>query len=182
MQKLKDKLKKFFYKFQNVIKKVLKNKKATIILILALILIFICITIFAANIIKKQLQKIEELESKSLIEYEIKEQVDDEICKILIKFNSLDGLETVKYTSQKSGDEVQLKCNGKHVLAIDYVAADRTDYEFKIKINGQNEKTEVMHFEIPRIKGTYSLNNGIYVNEPDLSRICKRKYKIFIFE
>lgn len=173
MQKLKNKLKKFFGKLQNVIKKVFKNKKATIILILALILIVICITIFTANGIKKQLQKIKELENKPLIEYEIKEETaDDETYKILIKFNSVDGLETVKYFN-KDNKEVQLNCHGKHVLALDYVATDRADYEFKIKINGQDEKTEVMHFEVPRIKGTYSLNNGIYVNEPDLSGYTK---------
>lgn len=181
MQKLKDKLKKYFYKLQNVIKKVSKNKKATIILILALILIVICITIFTAHGIKKQLQKVKELENKPLIEYEIKEQVDEENCKILIKINSVEALETVKYLN-KNNEEVELNCHEKHILAIDWDATDREDYEFKIKEKNKDEKTEVMHFEVPRIKGAYSLNNGIYVNEPDLSRICKRKHKIFIFK
>lgn len=172
MQKIKDKLKKSFYKLHNVIKKLLKNRKTAIILIFALILIVFCITFFTVNIIKKQIKERKELENKPLLEYETKEQIDDKSFNILIKINSADGLETVKYLD-KDNKEVQLNCNGKHKLALDYVATDRKDYEFKIKINGQDEKTEVMHFEVPRIKGTYSLNNGIYVNEPDLSGYVK---------
>ena len=52
MQKIKDKLKRSFYKLHNVIKKLLKNRKTAIILIFALILIVICITFFTVNIIK----------------------------------------------------------------------------------------------------------------------------------
>ena len=54
-------------------------------------------------------------------------------------------------------------------VAIDYVAIDKNDYEFKIKLKDKEEQTEILHFEVPRIAGNYTLINGLYVNEPDVS-------------
>ena len=56
-------------------------------------------------------------------------------------------------------------------MAIDYQAEDFHDYNFTIKKSSEEETTETLHFEIPRIKGNYTLVNGVYTNEPDLSRI-----------
>lgn len=141
------------------------NKKIVIIAIIMLLLASFVIVI-STQIIRQI--RIKQLENKPLIEYETKEMIDIYNYKIIIKFNSIDGIETIKYINQDS-KEVQLNCNGKMTVAIDYIAKDNTDYEFKIKEKDKKEKTEILHFEIPRIKGNYLLVDGIYVNAPDLS-------------
>lgn len=111
--------------------------------------------------------RIKRLENKPLLEYEVKERNDDN-CLLLVKVNSTDGIETIKYVDSKNGKPVELACKNKMVVAIDYIAEDRGDYEFKIKLQGKEETTEILHFEFPRIHGDYSLCNGIYVYAPKL--------------
>ncbi len=94
---------------------------------------------------------------------------EDYTCKILIKINSADGIETIKYTSPTTRKEIELNARGKITVGIDYKAEDQTDHEFVIKEKGKPEKTEIVHFEVPRIKGDYSIKNGLYVNKPDLT-------------
>ena len=145
----------------------LKINKKTIIIITLILLLASCTLVISTQILKQI--KINQLANKPLIETQIKEMVDSENCKIVVKFNSIDGIETIKYINQKTNNEVQLNCNGKMTVAIDYDVKDLTDYEFKIKLNGKAEQTEKIHFEVPRIKGNYSLIGGIYVEEPDLT-------------
>ena len=145
----------------------LKINKKTIIIITLILLLASCTLVISTQILKQI--KINQLANKPLIETQIKEMVDSENCKIVVKFNSIDGIETIKYINQKTNNEVQLNCNGKMTVAIDYDVKDLTDYEFKIKLNGKAEQTEKIHFEVPRIKGNYSLIDGIYVEEPDLT-------------
>ena len=151
---------------KRIIKKLSKKNKI-IILVIAIILVASCIIAFTTQIIRKI--QIKKLENKPLLEYEIKNKIDSKTYEILIRVNSIDGIENIKYINPKTNDEVQLKVNGKLTVGIDYTAIDKTNYEFKIKINGKSETTENLYFEIPRIKGNYSLNNGLYVNEPDLT-------------
>ena len=145
-----------------------KINKKIMIIVASILLLASFITVITTQIVNQI--RIKQLESKSLIEYEIKELMEDgETCKILIKVNSVEGIETIKYISQQTNSEVELKCNGKMTVAIDYVAIDKKDYEFKIKLKDKEEQTEILHFEIPRIAGNYTLINGLYVNEPDVS-------------
>ena len=145
-----------------------KINKKIMIIVASILLLASFITVITTQIVNQI--RIKQLESKSLIEYEIKELMEDgETCKILIKVNSVEGIETIKYISQQTNSEVELKCNGKMTVAIDYVAIDKNDYEFKIKLKDKEEQTEILHFEIPRIAGNYTLINGLYVNEPDVS-------------
>ena len=146
----------------------LKINKKIMLIVASILLLASFITVITTQIVNQI--RIKQLESKSLIEYEIKEFMEDgETCKVLIKINSVEGIETIKYISQQTNSEVELKCNGKMTVAIDYVAIDKKDYEFKIKLKDKEEQTEILHFEIPRIAGNYTLINGLYVNEPDVS-------------
>ena len=145
-----------------------KINKKIMLIVASILLLASFITVITTQIVNQI--RIKQLESKSLIEYEIKELMEDgETCKILIKVNSVEGIETIKYIGQQTNSEVELKCNGKMTVAIDYVAIDKKDYEFKIKLKDKEEQTEILHFEIPRIAGNYTLINGLYVNEPDVS-------------
>ena len=153
------------YKIIEKIKKQSKIKKI-ILIIVAIILLSVCI-ISATIEITRQI-KIRQLENKPLLEYEIKQKIDRKKYQILVKVNSTEGIESIKYVNQND-KEIQLNPNGKLTVGIDYVAEDNKDYNFTIKIKGREEKTETLHFEIPRIQGKYTLNNGLYVNEPDLT-------------
>ena len=153
------------YKIIEKIKKQSKIKKIILIL-LAIILLSVCI-VSATIQITRQI-KIWQLENKPLLEYEIKQKIDSKKYQILVKVNSTEGIESIKYVNQNN-KEIQLNPNGKLTVGIDYVAEDNKDYNFTIKIKGREEKTETLHFEIPRIQGKYTLNNGLYVNEPDLT-------------
>ena len=153
------------HKIIEKIKKLSKAKKIIITLV-AIVLLSVCI-ISATIQITKQI-KIKQLENKPLLEYEIKQKIDSKRYQILVKVNSTEGIESIKYLNQNN-KEIQLNPNGKLKVGIDYVAEDNKDYEFTIKIKGKEEKKETLHFEIPRIQGKYTLNNGLYVNEPDLT-------------
>ena len=146
----------------------LKINKKIMLIVASILLLASFITVITTQIVNQI--RIKQLESKSLIEYEIKEFMEDgETCKVLIKINSVEGIETIKYISQQTKNEVELRCNGKMTVAIDYVVIDKNDYEFKIKLKDKEEQTEILHFEVPRIAGNYTLINGLYVNEPDVS-------------
>ena len=153
------------HKIIEKIKKQSKVKKIILILV-AIILLSVCI-VSATIQITRQI-KIWQLENKPLLEYEIKQKIDSKKYQILVKVNSTEGIESIKYLNQNN-KEIQINPNGKLTVGIDYVAEDNKDYNFTIKIKGKEEKTETLHFEIPRIQGKYTLNNGLYVNEPDLT-------------
>lgn len=146
----------------------LKINKKIIIIVASIFLLASFITIVTTQIVRQI--RIKQLEDKPLLEYVLKEVIDyDEKCKIVVKITNVDGLETVKYISPKTNKEVELKCNGKMTVAIDYEAIENESYEFKIKVKGKAEQTESFIFKIPRIEGNYVLSDGIYVNEPDTS-------------
>ena len=151
-----------------IIEKIKKQSKAKKIILILVAIILISVCIVSATIQITRQIKISQLENKPLLEYEIKQKIDSKKYQILVKVNSTEGIESIKYVNQNN-KEIQLNPNGKLTVGIDYVAEDNKDYNFTIKIKGKEEKTETLHFEIPRIQGKYTLNNGLYVNEPDLT-------------
>ena len=151
-----------------IIEKIKKQSKAKKIILILVAIILISVCIVSATIQITRQIKISQLENKPLFEYEIKQKIDGKKYQILVKVNSTEGIESIKYVNQNN-KEIQLNPNGKLTVGIDYVAEDNKDYNFTIKIKGKEEKTETLHFEIPRIQGKYTLNNGLYVNEPDLT-------------
>ena len=155
---------------QNIIKNILKSKKQKIIIVIAIIIFCFLATIGIKFKIDQTIAYRKQLEEKPLLEYEIKKKINDNnMYHILIKINSIDGIETVKYQSQRNGEEIELNCKGKQTIAIDWDAEDNKDYNFKIKVAGKEEENKTLHFEIPRIKGNYTLVKGVYTNEPDLT-------------
>lgn len=90
---------------------------------------------------------------------------------ILIKITSLSGIETIKYKKLNSNDEMTLYCKEKTQVGIDYIITEGITYDFKIKQVGKEEVTEHICYEVPYIEGKYTLANGIYLNEPDLTRL-----------
>ena len=151
----------------NIKKKKIKNikfdKKITIIIIITLI--FLAILPVSISRIMQARMLAEKEEDLPLISYKVNsiDSKNEELCNITITFYSANGFETIKH------DGSTINCNNKKKVAIDYVALDGQDYEFTLKQNKMVEQTETMHFEIPRIKGNYTLSNGIYVYEPDVS-------------
>lgn len=144
-----------------------KNRSKKIILLIIMILIIASCVITATVQIVRYVQK-KAMEDKPLLEYEIKQKIDNKY-KILIKVNHVEGIEKIKYIDSYSNNEIELNCNGKFTVGIDYLAEDQTSYEFKITPVGKSEITEILYFEIPRIQGNYTLNKETYVYEPDLS-------------
>lgn len=153
----------------NIKNKIIKSKKTKkmAITFIIIILFFACI-IPIKNIMVRQNQ-IKQIKGKPLLEYEVTKKVENNKYEILVKINNENGIETVKYINPYTNKETQLNAHNKIIVGIDYVAEDQKDYEFKIKLVGENERTENLHFEIPRINGNYTLSKGIYVNEPDLT-------------
>ena len=147
------------------LKKIKTNKKALIII--AIILLCTVCIIPGTIVITREIQK-KNLEGKPLLEYEIKGKQDNKHYQIIAKVNSVDGIEKVEY-KDINDKQVQLNANGKLTIATDLIAQDQQDFEFKIKIKGKEETTEILHFEIPKIQGKYTLDEGVYVNEPDLT-------------
>ena len=168
---------------KNILKTITKklSKKKIIIFAIILLICIISIIMSIGTKIRKQIIKAE-MEKKPLLEYEIKNKENNGKYDILVKINSADGLETVKYISEKTKEEVEINCHNKMKIAIDYQVEDLHDYNFIIKKTEQEETTEVLHFEIPRIQGTYSNINGVYSNEPDLTGYNKNYTKYLSVE
>lgn len=130
----------------------MKKKSLIIIIVILIILAVIIISLITKvdliNKLKEDNLKAEELKNKPLVEYEIIEAIDEKICEIIFKINSIDGIENVKYVDSETNQEIELNANGKTTVAIDYKAEDKTNYEFKIKIKGQEEKVENIYFDM----------------------------------
>ena len=136
------------------------NKKQKIILIITFLIVVSFITVVTTQIVTQV--QIKKLEERPLLEWEAEKREGNK-CKILITVTSVEGIETIQFPD---GDI--LNCNNKKIVGIDYEVEDRQSYDFVIKQEGKEEKTETIYWEIPRIKGEYILNNGIYVYKPNL--------------
>ena len=145
------------------IKQLLKeiSRKYKILLIIILLIVSSCIVIITAQIVGNI--ELKKLEARPLLEWEEGKREGNK-CKILITVTNADGIETIQFPD---GDI--LNCNNKKIVGIDYEVEDRVSYDFIIKLEGNEEKTETVYWEIPRIKGEYILKDGIYLNKPDLT-------------
>ncbi len=145
------------------IKQLLKgiSKKQKIILIILLLIIVSCIATVTIQVVTQI--RIKNLEEKPLLEWEIQERQGD-TAKILITVTNVEGIETIQFPD---GDI--LYCNSRKIVGIDYDIEAEVSYDFIIKTEEQEEKTETVYWEIPKIKGDYILKDGIYLNKPDLT-------------
>lgn len=109
--------------------------------------------------------------------------VQGNIGTVLIIFRNEKGIQEIHYPKQNENEEETIiYTNGKTKIAIDYTVEDLKTYEFNVEFEDGTKKTYELVYSIPRIKGNYTLVGNTYVNEPDLTRISKRKNKILIFK
>lgn len=154
------------------------NKKIYLI-IATVLLVFIVIVSYTGitNRIKENRKK-EEIKE---FEYETY-SVSGNIGTTLITLMNENGLEKVTYTHLNTNEPIEVYPKGKTKFAFDYKMEDRKQYEIKVEFTNGEEKTYIIDYEIPRIKGEYTLVDGMYANKPDTTRFSKRKNKIFVFE
>ena len=143
-----------------------KNKKMLVITILAILAILLLLIGATTKII--QTIKNRKAENLQEITYSIY-KVDGNNADTTVTFYNEKGIDTITYKNDKNEEDIILNCYGKTKVAIDYKMQDLNKYEFKTTYKDKQEKTLTIDFEIPRIQGLYTLKNGIYVNEPDVS-------------
>ena len=149
------------------IKNLCKNniKKLVLIIVLALLAIILLSTGIIMQIGKNiENKKAEEIEEFAYQIY----KVNGKRGTALIVFYNENGINTVTYKKEDNTDFI-IYGNGKNKVAIDYEMEEFNTYEFKTSYMNGEEKTFTIDFEIPRIHGLYTLKNGVYVNEPDIS-------------
>ena len=137
----------------------LKNKKLVLLIVM---LVILAVVLGMTGTITKIIDNIRKAEKIQEMTYKIY-KVDYNEADAVITFEDENGINTITY------EDNILYCNGNTKVAIDYKLKDLTTYNFKVKYTNNEEKDFTIEFEIPRIKGLYTLNNGIYVNEPDIS-------------
>ena len=149
-----------------MIKKIKNNKQIKITLIIISIIIAILILFNIGYRIKtgNWIFNIKN-ENPKEIQYQI-ENIEGNKATILVSFYNENGINQITY--QKNG-EMTLNCNGKTKVSIEYDVEDQNSYSFLVEDKGKNKKELTLEFEIPRIQGVYSLKNGVYSNEPDVS-------------
>ena len=156
-----------------------KVNKIIYLMIATVLLVFIVIVSYTGitNRIKENRKK-EEIKE---FEYETY-SVSGNIGTTLITLMNENGLEKVTYTDLNTNEPIEVLPKGKTKFAFDYKMEDRKQYEIKAQFTNGEEKTYIIDYEIPRIKGEYTLVDGTYANKPDITRFSKRKNKIFVFE
>ena len=106
--------------------------------------------------------------------------VNGNYAQTLITFQSESGIDKIKYLN-KDAKEIVLNANGKTDVSIDYEMQELNTYSFDVTyINGET-KTLTINFELPRIQGNYTLKNGIYVDEPDISTGFNKNVTRYIY-
>lgn len=163
-------------KILNRMKKV--NKK--VYLIIASLLLVV-ITILSYNGITNRIKENRRKEEIKEFEYETY-SVSGNVGTALVILTNENGLRKVTYTDLNTNEPIEVLPNGKTKFAFDYKMEDRKQYEVKAEFTNGEEKTYIIDYEIPRIKGEYTLVDGVYANKPDTTRVNKRKNKIFIFK
>lgn len=139
------------------------RKKLIMFIVLASFIVSLILTgtiVTIRNVIINR--KPEELKELSYKIYTI----DGFKCRTLVTFYNENGIDTILCQDDNNNE---LRCNGKKKVAMDLYLEDRHNYQFHVKYANNEEKDLVLNFEIPRIHGKYTLKNGVYANEPDVS-------------
>lgn len=115
----------------------LKNKRGKInILIIVTFLLLIAILLIMSN--SEKLKNImihnKEKEDVELLSYSIYDNQDNDNVKVLVRINSVDGIE---YIEKPDGDRINTY--GKTEVSLDYLAKSNEQEEFKIKEKNKNE-------------------------------------------
>lgn len=159
----------------------LKNIDKKIYLIVgSLVLVCLIIVVSYTGITSIVKQNNERNEIKE-VEYET-HSVNGNIGQAVVILTNEKGFNKVSYVLEDEKKPIEIYASGRTQVAFDYKMEDRKQYEIQAELKDGEEKTYTIDYEIPRIKGTYKLVNGLYVNEPDATRTNKRIYEISIFK
>lgn len=141
------------------------TKLAFIVIIFSIILIALVTTaVMQINkVIKKS--KMQEIREFSYKIYSLNEDFDE--AETVVTFQNEKEISSVTYINNEN-KEITIYPKNKNKVAIDLKMQDFHRYNFKVSFEDSTSNEYTLDFEIPRIKANYSLNNGIYVNEPDV--------------
>ena len=147
-------------------KKIHISKKVLIITVASILAILVIGIILLKTGTINKIVNIFRKEELPEFEYNIY-SVSGDVGTVVVIFRNENGIEKVEYEKDSKQSTVYPK--GKTQVAIDYKMEDQKEYKFKIIDSKGNEKEFIANFEIPRIQGVYTLANGVYANEPDVS-------------
>ena len=147
-------------------KKIHISKKVLIITVASILAILVIGIILLKTGTINKIVNIFRKEELPEFEYNIY-SVSGNVGTVVVIFRNENGIEKVEYEKDSKQSTVYPK--GKTQVAIDYKMEDQKEYKFKIIDSKGNEKEFIANFEIPRIQGVYTLANGVYANEPDVS-------------
>lgn len=152
---------------KNVLNRMKKIKKKTYLIVGSILLVLLIILLGYTGITNR----IRENRNKEEIkEFEYKTyEVNGNIGTTLVTLTNEKGLQKVTYVDINTKEPIEVFPKGKTKFAFDYQMEDRNHYEVKAEFTNGEEKTYEIDYEIPRIKGEYTLVDGIYVNKPDIT-------------
>lgn len=101
--------------------------------------------------------------------------VSGNIGTTLITLTNEKGLEKVKYKDLGINEFIEAYPKGKKKFAFDYKMEDQKSYEIEAEFKNGESKKYTIYYEIPRIKGEYTLVDGMYTNKPDTTGLIKEK-------
>ena len=151
------------FKINKLINKLKTNKK--LLISIALLTLFILLAFGTTGIIRYTIER-REAEELPEISYETIKVIKGGKAKAIVTLANVNGIDRI---TDFTGNTIY--ANGRMKIAIDYELLDRQTYQFTLRDKRGTTKQLNMLFEIPRKNGNYLIDNGIYVNSPDLSRI-----------
>ena len=153
-------------KIKNLISTFKNNKK--LLISIALLTLFLLLTIGTTGIVRYVIER-KEAEELPEISYETLKVIKGGNAQVLVTFANVNGIDTITdFTSNT------IYANGRMKIAVDYKLKDRQTYQFTLKDKRGTSKQLTLNYEIPRKNGNYLIDNGIYVNSPDLTGFDQR--------
>lgn len=158
------------------------NKKKLIFIIC--IFAILCVLIFLIN--KTQILKIFNInkqEEYTGFSFETKNYTVNNDYTItytgIVVINELNGVEKISYS--KDGEDMEIFCNGKNKVAIDYTANENQEYIFKVKPVNETEKKKILKIDrLTSGENSYELVKGIYVCTPNIEDGFNKDYTRYL--
>ena len=157
------------------------NKRVKIILIFSIILLGLVITTFLANKSNVRLFRFGETTQSQVTDNfsYVLGNFPVDVVPVMVIIERADGMDTVKY--MRNGQEIEINCEGRNRVAIDYEAKVNTNYEFKVISNGV-ESTETLNVSDDLdsyIEAKENLDNKtLQITTPSIIDTITRYYKI----
>ena len=156
---------------KNILNKMKQLNKKTY-LIIGILLVVISLLLINSKTIINRIR--ENFAKEELIEFEYETyEVSGNIGITVVTLRNKEGIEKVTYLNEETNEPLEIIANGKTVIAFDYRMEDLKQYKVQAELSNGEKKTYTIDYEIPRIKGNYTLIGNTYVNEPDLTGLVK---------